>query len=394
VTATLSELDRARDTALDLSGWGRKFSFYQPRNFAFWGYLLLVVTGVFGFAAKLAREYNAYGAAIGLAVTLFGIYAAFFWWFTVHIDRYAKLPAKLMVVAFLYGGFAATWNMAANANDAIIALYAKSFGQAWALDWGAGLSAMFTEEWAKGFGLLLLIALAPRQVRTAFDGFILGAFIGLGFQIIEDISYALTSAGSEFGANQIGASLGTIVLRMVSGVGAHIVYSAIFGAGLIYLLGRPGEPRRLGRGLLLVVTAMLLHGAWDTSTAVAGRSALGTLGLLLAVIIAALFIASRVYKVTVTRERDFLRDVMAPEQARDVVTAAELDAMVGNRKARKRYRKAAGRTRRERKRARYVLHAAYDLARALAAARGADNGRVRFARGEVERIRAGRSPVW
>jgi hypothetical protein len=253
---------------------------------------------------------------------------------------------------------------------------------------------MFTEEWAKGFGLLLLIALAPRQVRTAFDGFILGAFIGLGCQIIEDIAYALTSAGSEFGANQIGASLGTIVLRMVSGVGAHIVYSAIFGAGLIYLIGRPAEPRRVGRGLLLVVTAMLLHGAWDTATAVAGRSVLGTLGLLLATIIAALFIASRVYKVTVTREREFLQDVMAPEVARDVVTSAELDAMVGNRKARKRYRKAAGRTRRERKRARYVLHASYDLARSLAASRGADDGRVRFARAEVGRIRAGRAPVW
>ena len=394
MTATVSDLDRARDVALDLSGWGRRFSFYQPRNFAFWGYLVLVVTGAFGFAGKLAREYNAYGPAIGLAVTMFGIYAALFWWFTVHIDRYAKLPAKLMVVAFLYGGFAATWNMAANANDAILGLYSKAFGQAWALDWGAGLSAMFTEEWAKGFGLLLLIALAPRQVRTAFDGFILGAFIGLGFQIIEDIAYALTSAGSEFGANQIGASMGTIVLRMVSGVGAHIVYSAIFGAGLIYLLGRPAEPRRVGRGLLLVVTAMLLHGAWDTATAVAGRSALATLGLLIAVIIAALVIASRVYKVTVTRERDFLRDVMAPEEARGVITAGELDAMVGNRKARKRYRKAAGRKRRDRKRARYVLHAAYDLARALADSRGADTGRVRFARSEVQRIRAGRAPVW
>ena len=94
--------------------------------------------------------------------------------------------------------------MAANADDAILGLYANTFGQAWALDWGAALSAMFTEEWAKGFGLLLLIGLAPRQVRTAFDGFILGAFIGLGFQIIEDIPYVLTSAGSEFGANQGG----------------------------------------------------------------------------------------------------------------------------------------------------------------------------------------------
>lgn len=390
-TTTLADLDRARDIALDLSGWGRRFSFYQPRNCAFWGYLALVGIGVLVFAATLAREYDAYGQAIGLAVTLFAIYAALFWWFTTHIDRYAKLPAKLMVIAFLWGGFAATGAMAANANDAILDLYGKTFGQVWALNWGAGLAAPFTEETAKGSGLLLLIALAPRQVRTAFDGLILGAFIGLGFQIAEDVTYAMTSAGTQFGANQIGASIGTIVLRMVSGVAAHILYSAIFCAGLVYLLGRPAEPRKIGRGLLLVATPMLLHGTWDSLAAIAGPSALTLMGLLIAVIVIALVIVVRVYKLTVKRERDFVRDVMAPEVARNILNAAELDAVAGNRKARKAYRKVSGK-RRERKRARYVLNAAYGLADELAAARGADTDRVRFARAEVGRIRAGVPP--
>ena len=393
MTTTLADLDRARGIALDLSGWGRRFTFYQPRNFAFWGYLLLVGTGMFISVSRVTLEYDAYGQAIALAVTSFAIYAALFWWFTERVDHYAKLPTKLMVVAFLWGGFAATWTMAANANDAILALYAKFFGQSWALSWGAGLSAPFTEETAKGSGLLLLIALAPRQVRTAFDGFILGAFIGLGFQIIEDIAYAMTSASSQFGANQIGASIGTIFLRMASGVAAHIVYSAIFCAGLVYLLGRPAEPRRVGRGLLLVATPMLLHGIWDSLAAIAGRSALTLVGLLIAVIVIALVIAVRVYELTVRRERDFVRDVMTPEEARNVITAAELDAMAGNRKARKAYRKAS-RNRRERKRARYVLNAAYDLADELAAARGADTDRVRFARAEVGRIRAGVPSPW
>ena len=393
MTTTLADLDRARDIALDLSGWGRRFTFYQPRNFAFWGYLVLVGTGMFVFASSITLKYDAYGQAIALAVTSFAIYAALFWWFTQHIDHYAKLPAKLMVVAFLWGGFAATWVMAANANDSILALYAKSFGQSWALNWGAGLSAPFTEETAKGSGLLLLIALAPRQVRTAFDGLILGAFIGLGFQIIEDIAYAMTSASSQFGANQIGASIDTIFLRMVSGVAAHIVYSAIFCAGLIYLLGRPAEPRRVGRGLLLVATPILLHGTWDSLAAVGSRSALTLLSLLITVIVIALVIAVRVYELTVRRERDFVRDVMTPEQARNVITAAELDAMAGNRKARKAYRKASGKHR-ERKRTRYVLNAAYDLADELAAARGADTDRVRFARAEVGRIRAGVPSSW
>jgi RsiW-degrading membrane proteinase PrsW (M82 family) len=392
-TATLADLDRARDIALDLSGWGRRFSFYQPRNFAFWGYLLLVGMGFLVFISTLARKYDAYGQAIGLAVTSFAIYAALFWWFTAYIDHYAKLPAKLMVVAFVWGGFAATGAMAANANDAILALYAKTFGQVWALNWGAGLAAPFTEEWAKGSGLLLLIAMAPRQIRTAFDGFIMGAFIGLGFQIIEDISYALTSAGTQFGANQIGASIGTIVLRMVSGVAAHILYSAIFCAGLVYLLGRPAEPRKVGRGLLLIAIPMLLHGTWDSLGAIAGPSGLKLIGLLIGTIVIALAIFVQVYKSTVQRERDFVRDVMAPEEARNVITRPELGAIAGNRKDRKAYRKAA-RKGHERKRARYVLNAAYALGDELAAARGADTDRVRFARAEVARIRAGVPSPW
>jgi hypothetical protein len=388
VTATVADLDRARDVALDLSGWGRNFHFYQPRNLAFWGYSLLVTTGVFSFGSQLAREYNAYAPAILLAAALFGIYGSFFWWFTVRIDRYAKLPAKLMVIAFLWGGFAATWSLAVNGNSALLALYSKALGQAWAMDWGAALSAPFIEEPAKGIGLLLLIALAPRHVRTAFDGLILGAFIGLGFQIIEDVAYAMTSAGSQFGANQVGASLATIVLRMVSGVGAHIVYSAIFCAGLVYLLGRPAEPRRVVRGLALMLTAMVLHGAWDSTPALAGLTPLATLGFLVGLIVTALVVVAGVYHLTVTRERGFLRDVMAPEAARRVITADELRAMTGGRKARKAHRKA-GRSRGERRRARYVLNAAYYLAGVLAASRGADTERVRFARFEVSRIRAG-----
>jgi protease PrsW len=74
-----------------------------------------------------------------------------------------------------------------------------------------------------------------------------------------------------------------------------------------------------------------------------------------------------------------------------VITEAELAALAGNRKARKAFRKA-GRNRRERKRARYILNAANGLANELAAARGADTDRVRFARAEVGRIRAGVPP--
>ncbi|MGO4203440.1 PrsW family intramembrane metalloprotease [Rhodococcus sp. TAF43] len=387
-TETIDELQQSRVAAIDNSGWGRPFMFYQPRNAAFWVYLLLVASGILTFFSMLATSSGAYGRAIAVAAVSFTVYGAVFWWFTRHIDRYARQPVKLIVVAFLWGGFAATWVMAATANDALLALYAKVFGQAWSLDWGAGLAAPFTEEVAKGIGLLLLVSLAPRLVRTAFDGFILGAFLGLGFQIIEDIVYALNSAGSQFGANQVEAAMSTVWLRMATGVTAHVLYSAIFCAGLVYLMGRPGEPRRAGRGLALMACAMLLHGVWDSAGAITRGNGALMLVMIVGMILVGLYVVVRVFKMTVPREREYLRHVMAPEVANGVITDAELEAMCGDRKARRAFRKAPD-THHERKRAGFVLEAAGDLADELAGSRGTDTGRVEFARSEVRRIRAG-----
>ena len=391
-TQTTDNLITARVDAIENSGWGRSFTFYQPRNAAFWVYLMLVVTGAFKLFSMLSASAPAYGDAIARSIVLFGVYGAVFWWFTHHIDRYARQPVKLIVVAFLWGSFAATWVMAANANDAILALYAKTFGQAWAKDWGAGLTAPFTEEIAKGVGLLLLVALASRLVRTAFDGFILGAFIGLGFQIFEDVLYALNSAASQFGADPVGAAMSTIMLRMVFGVAAHTLYSAIFCAGLVYLLGRPAEPRRVGRGLILMASAMLLHGLWDSAAALSQGKAILLFPLFVVMITAALVLVFRVFRMTVPRERQFLRDVLTPEVERGVITVDELTALCGDRKARKTFRKSAA-SHADRKRNGYVLEAAADLADALAQARGTESDRVEFARSEVSRIRSGQPSV-
>jgi RsiW-degrading membrane proteinase PrsW (M82 family) len=108
---------------------------------------------------------------------------------------------------------AATFWIALRANDAILTIYAKAFGNAWASAWGPALTAPFTEETAKMLGLVLLIGLVPQVLRTPFDGFITGAFIGLGFQISEDILYGFQGASAHFGLNQ-GTLVGqTLVAR-------------------------------------------------------------------------------------------------------------------------------------------------------------------------------------
>jgi RsiW-degrading membrane proteinase PrsW (M82 family) len=59
-------------------------------------------------------------------------------------------------------------------------------------------------------------------------------------------------------------------MRVVVGLTSHWSYSAIFCAGLIYLIGRPDEPRRIGRGLFLMLSAMALHGLWDATGGLTG----------------------------------------------------------------------------------------------------------------------------
>lgn len=95
--------------------------------------------------------------------------------------------------------------------------------------------------------------------------------MGLGFEILEDILYALNSAPEGFGVDPVGSSLSTVALRLATGFTSHILYSVIFGAGVVYLVGTVAQRRRVGRGLLLCLVAMVLHWAWDsTATLAAG----------------------------------------------------------------------------------------------------------------------------
>ena len=147
-------------------------------------------------------------------------------------------------------------------------------------------------------------------------------------------------------------------------------------------------PFRVGRGLLLMATAILLHGVWDSVSGIVG--ALGAPGmtfvLLVGVIVLAIIIVFWTFHMTVTPERRYMRDVMAPEVASGVITQAELDALTGTRKDRKAYHKS-GSGHHERKRAKHVLEASFDLADAIADSRGLDTPKVEFTRSEIVRLR-------
>jgi RsiW-degrading membrane proteinase PrsW (M82 family) len=375
----VSTLAADRRNAIEESGWGEDFSLVQPHNLAFWVYCLLVVAGVVVLSGQVSIALAAYSGALVSGIVAFGLLAAAYVAYIHYGDRYTTVPRKLAAAGFVWG-FVAAIGIAMLANDAVMSLYAKGFGASFAFDWGAALAAPIDEELAKGAGVLLLLTLAPRLVRSPFDGLILGAFVGIGFQISEDISYAWIGSANAFG--DIGSAWSTIVARTLCSIPSHWMYTGIFGAGLVWFVGRPDVPARKGLGAGLMLTAMLMHGLWDGSSAIGGHS---VFGWLVPVAVAAVLISVFlwVYDSSEPIEREWMRELMAPEVSRGVVTPAELDALSGTRATLRGYVESQP----SRRTAEHVLDAETDLAHQIARDGGAETSAVQRARMAVAQAR-------
>ena len=376
----MSTLAEDRRRAIDQSGWGEKFHLLQPHNLAFWVYCLLVAAGVVVISGQVSIAAAAYSGALTSGIIAFGLLAVAYLWFIHYEDRYATIPAKLAAAGFIWGALGAVGAFALLGNDAVMSLYSKTFGASFTFDWGAALAAPIDEELAKGAGVLLLLTLAPRLIRSPFDGLILGAFVGLGFQISENISYAWIGAANSFG--DLGATWSTIIARTFASIPSHWMYTGIFGAGLIWFIGRPEVPARKGLGVGLMLSAMVMHGLWDASAAIAGDNAISIVPGIVAFALIGVFVW--VYDNSASIEREWMRELMAPEVELGVVTPDELEALAGSRSTLKTY----VRSQPSRRTARRVLEAETDLARQIARDGGAETAAVQRARAAVAQARA------
>ncbi|HET9772465.1 MAG TPA: PrsW family intramembrane metalloprotease, partial [Acidimicrobiia bacterium] len=269
---------RARQlAAIDDSGWGERFTLFQPRNAMFWLFAWALVTGVVHSVDYYRQDVANYGGALIGGGVAFAIYGAVWLAFLGATNRYTPESPKLLATGFAWGAIVATGTLALSANGALLSLYAKLFGQSWASDWAAGFTAPVTEEFAKALGLLVLLGLAPRLIRSAYDAFVVGAFIGLGFQIWENVLYVYQGAQSDFGTNETTAALQVIGIRSISGIASHAMFSAIFCTGLFWALGWGAERRQVAKGLGLMLIAMAGHFTWDDTGAL-GAKLFGDLG--------------------------------------------------------------------------------------------------------------------
>jgi RsiW-degrading membrane proteinase PrsW (M82 family) len=383
-------LDRRR-RVLELTGWGLPFRFWQPHNLCFWLYVIFVGLGLLHALRYFSGGAGVVAAGLGAGAVATALYGLVFLALLRFGDHYERQPRNLVFAAFVWGAIPAAFLFALTANNAMLSIHPKLFGQAFAADWAPAFTAPFTEETSKAAGFILLLGLAPRLIRSPYDGVFIGAFIGLGFQLFEDVLYDFNSAIAAFGADQVNAALGTFALRAVSGIFSHTLYSALFCCGLIYVIGTPIQRRRLGVGIGLMLFAMLAHGTWDAIGAIGGSGAIGFVGVILFSVLALVLLFALMRR-TGKQEREFLRAVLEPEVENGTITADELEIVCARRRQRKRLVRA-DKGHRGRRNTKHVIRASFDLAHELAKADGRDSPGVEHERAEIARVRILPGPI-
>ncbi|MET7303295.1 PrsW family intramembrane metalloprotease [Embleya sp. NPDC005575] len=276
--------------------------------------------GVIGYAYHdLVRVFPAAAALAGflLLLTLAVGYLLPRWFRPVVAPAHAT---SLMCVG--WGATAAT-GCAILANSGLGGIWAKTRGVDFADTWGASSTAPFNEETLKLCGVLMLALIVSRAIRAPIDGWVYGALVGLGFQVMENLLYALNTILLD-GATDPGTSVdASFVARVgITGWGSHWAMSAVAGTGIGYLVARDGRPlgRRVAVALGCWVTAMGMHWLFNAPFLPGWR------GTVLKVA-ANLVIALLVYR---TARRHYLarfREVAAEEAATGAIRPEEAELL-------------------------------------------------------------------
>ncbi|MGE5631432.1 MAG: PrsW family glutamic-type intramembrane protease [Caulobacteraceae bacterium] len=172
--------------------------------------------------------------------------AALLYYFYMR-DKYEKEPRRVLLKAFLFGGFIVIPVLFVEMAFNIFGMTGSSL---LAAGYTAFVVAGLVEE---SFKLLLFFLLIWRdkEFNEMYDGIVYCVFIALGFATVENLAYVLTSGG-----------LSTALLRSLTAVPAH----ALFGVAMGYYLGiakfaKPQYKRRyLWMGFFVPV---ILHGIYD-----------------------------------------------------------------------------------------------------------------------------------
>jgi RsiW-degrading membrane proteinase PrsW (M82 family) len=198
------------------------------------------------------------------------------------LDRRERESPWLFAIAILWGALIAT-GLALPLNTWIIGAVsrwlagnqqvAEYLGPRGALLIGAPLAGPLVEEVTKAIGVVLLLWFMRAEFDNVRDGFVYGALVGVGFNLLEAPLY-VAQGFAEYGVAPWGLQMGARFALF--GLAGHAMFTGIFGAFL-------GAARQTGRrwlrvllplvGLLLAILAHALNNSLGLLITILLRSA-------------------------------------------------------------------------------------------------------------------------
>lgn len=251
----------------EVAGWPvGTDSFFQPRRAAFWVLAALILNGLFytGYMFWLGVRVVPVTAFLGL--TVWGIYTMLFVQAFRTLDLLEQHPTEAYVLAFAWGGMGAVY-FAAPANVAIQSLCAKLVSPEFVATWGAAVAGPVTEEFLKLAGVILMVLVARNQFQTYLSVLIVGAMVGLGFQVVENLSYTVKSAVHFPLENQVYPVLLNLFTRgLLAGLWSHAAYTTIASFGIAWFVLQPRRPMaaRIAVAVLCFLLAWGMHFIWNS----------------------------------------------------------------------------------------------------------------------------------
>jgi RsiW-degrading membrane proteinase PrsW (M82 family) len=317
----------------------------SPNRPALWVVLVLLVAGAVRMAVIGARFAGVYPLATLAAVGLFALLAVPFWLFVSELDFLEREPFALRALAFAWGGLVAT-AVSIPGSAALEDIIAKLGSPDLAADWGAALAGPTVEEIAKTLGVVAIVLIARSQVNSVLDGVVYGALVGLGFQIAEDIVFAMGAVALAGQGDHVQPVVATFLLRgFLSGMWSHTLFGALAGAGIGYLVVRTDRslPLRIGVALLALLGAWASHVLWNSPlfTDGLGNGGLALLAVLLLKGLPPLVLILLLVRIAHDREADFYVGQLATLNDPELITEAEL-AVLGSGSRRAAARRHAG----------------------------------------------------
>lgn len=254
-------------TASSPPRWGRQLSIIQPRQPAFWLYCAMLAIGGYLFIQEETLMSNLMPAfALSWALVLVyavPVAAAIYW-----LDLFEREPKLMLAAAVIWGGVIAT-SLAAYANEAWLSVLGKIGSPDFVAAWGTAIVGPGVEETLKLMGVVVLFLIASAEFDGVLDGFVYGAMVGLGFTVVEDVSYFIRHVVDTASTtmDQAGPVIDTFLIRVVGGgLYGHVLFTGLTGTGFAYLVTKRsiGLPKRIAGAALCMVAGVTAHVVWNS----------------------------------------------------------------------------------------------------------------------------------